>query len=350
MAGKPLILDIKGNSLDDGPGIRSVVFFKGCPLNCAWCHNPESKRAGVELSWERDKCVGCGACVEVCPESAISTENPDFIDRDRCTLCLVCPETCPSTALTRVGRDMTVDEVVKEAARYAPFYKTSGGGVTLSGGEPTLFMDFAAHLAEKLRALDIHVLLETCGWFDPDRFESLLMPHVDTIYMDLKLMDGREHRRHCGVDNEPILKNFIRLHRLAQAGAFQLLPRTPLIPGITDTEDNIRALAGFYEAHGVKKAALLGNNPIWFDKCRHLGLSPGFDPDHPIRNMYDLEKKREIKDLFPQQGHRGPIVLSVKGLKNPARRGCYPPARRFGQVCKLGGYLGVLPCRGRQHS
>lgn len=302
MTGRPLILDVKGNSLDDGPGVRSVVFFKGCPLRCLWCHNPESKRPGLELSWERHKCVGCGTCVDLCPERAVHPELPDLVDRDRCTLCLACVKKCPSTALTQVGHPMATDEILRRVVRYKPFFDTSGGGVTLSGGEPTLFLEFTAELARTIKAVQIHVLLETCGWFDPDRFESLLLPHLDTVYMDLKLIDPEEHQRYCGVDNKSILDNFLRLHELARTRPFSLLPRTPLIPGITDTDENMNGLARFYAAHGVQQTALLSNNPIWFDKCRNLGVDPGFAADHPVHQLYDGEKKKALQERFHARG------------------------------------------------
>ncbi len=128
---RDLILEIKGNSLDDGPGIRTVVFFKGCPLNCVWCHNPESKKKAIELSWDSKECIGCKSCIEVCRANAISVKNPYYIDRSKCTLCFECVDVCPSGALSRVGKYMTVNEIMKEILKDKPFFITSGGGVTL---------------------------------------------------------------------------------------------------------------------------------------------------------------------------------------------------------------------------
>ena len=191
---RPLIIDIKGHSLDDGPGIRSVVFIKGCPLRCSWCQNPESQRTTAELSWDREKCIKCGACAQICPEQAISGNNPFFIDRKACSLCFACVETCPAGALRQVGKAMTVDEIVANVLRYRSFFDTSGGGVTLSGGEPTMYMDFSAALLRRFKEEGLHTLLETCGHFDRDRFENLIFPWIDTIYMDIKIADRKKHQ------------------------------------------------------------------------------------------------------------------------------------------------------------
>ncbi|MFW6113673.1 MAG: glycyl-radical enzyme activating protein, partial [Actinomycetota bacterium] len=204
----PLILDIKGNSLDDGPGIRTVIFFKGCPLSCVWCHNPESKRTGPEISFDAGECIGCDSCIGVCERGALSRSNPVFIDRDKCDLCMRCVDECPAQALSSVGRSMMVEGIVEEVEKDLPFFKTSGGGVTLSGGEPTLFMDFASRLLRLLKSLSVHTLVETCGYFDYLDFKTSLYPYLDLIYYDLKLYDPEEHRKYCGVPNKKILENF----------------------------------------------------------------------------------------------------------------------------------------------
>jgi pyruvate formate lyase activating enzyme len=298
----PLVLDLKGYSLDDGPGIRSVVFFKGCPLKCLWCQNPESWSVRPELSHDEEACIGCGTCVEACPEGAVSTELPRAIDRGRCSLCFECVERCPSAAMRRMGREMSVDEIVAAVVRYRRFFESSGGGVTLSGGEATLFMQFASELLRELKRERLHTLLETCGCFDMARFESLLLPWVDTIYFDIKLLDAAAHRRYCGVGNERILGNFSDLQKHVLEGGFELLPRTPLIPGITDTEANLRAIAGFLRGQGVRRAALMDNNPIWLDKCGKLGLAPPFTEGHPARGFYDGERSAWATALFRSHG------------------------------------------------
>ncbi len=299
---EPHIIEVKGNSHDDGPGIRSVVFFKGCPLDCFWCHNPESKEIDPELWWDRKTCIDCGECTIVCPEGAISRYNSFFIDRDFCVLCFDCVDVCPSKAMTRKGHEMSVEEIVKKVARYKPFFDQSNGGVTLSGGEPTLPMEFTSALLRRFKEEGIHTLLETAGLFDFGKFESLLLPFVDMIYFDIKFIDPLDHKRYCGVTNEHILSNFILLHKKLQSGQVELWPRTPLIPGITDNEKNMRELAEFYRKHEVQKAVLLSNNPVWIQKLDKMGQKEDFDSDDLIRTFYDDKKKKRIKDYFFEQG------------------------------------------------
>jgi pyruvate formate lyase activating enzyme len=270
----PLILEIKGNSLDDGPGIRSVVFFKGCPLACLWCHNPESKRPEVELGHDADVCIGCGTCEAACPKQALGPDHPFFIDRAQCDLCFDCTEACPTGALRRIGSAMTIAQIVAAVSRDKPFYASSGGGVTLSGGEPTLAMAFAAELAAALQKTGIHILLETCGAFALQTFKQVLYPFVDQIYFDLKLMDDNAHQRFCGASNRIIIENFRQLQRGALAGGVPILPRVPLIPGITDTPANLQATAAFLKQCGAGRVQLLPYHPLWQAKNRTIGLSP----------------------------------------------------------------------------
>ncbi|MBT6340367.1 MAG: glycyl-radical enzyme activating protein, partial [Desulfobacula sp.] len=234
----PLILEIKANSLDDGPGIRSVVFFKGCPLSCVWCHNPESKTLAPEISYDPNACVGCNTCIDICGKKAISSANPFFIDRNICDLCFECVDVCPSNALERVGIKMPIPQIVDKILIYRPFFETSGGGVTISGGEPCLNMQFLSQLLIALKAEGIHNLIETCGQFNLHDFKNLIYPYIDMIYFDLKIWDTRDHKIFCGIGNELILSNFKALQDLYLKGGQKLVPRIPLIPGITDTSEN----------------------------------------------------------------------------------------------------------------
>jgi pyruvate formate lyase activating enzyme len=268
---RPLILEIKGNSLDDGPGIRTVVFFKGCPLSCVWCHNPESKSAAREISFDATECVGCGTCLETCKEGALGHDNPTYIDRDKCTLCLECVDTCPSGALTAVGRFMEAEEIAEIIEKDLPFFRTSGGGVTLSGGEPLLFMDYTSRLLQRLKEMGVHTIVETCGHFELDDFEERILPYLDAIYFDLKIHDPDEHKRQCGIPNQLIQENFGKLFRAYLDGGTPVLARIPLIPGITASDGNLAALADFLTENGVKEVALLQYNPLWIEKSRKLG-------------------------------------------------------------------------------
>jgi pyruvate formate lyase activating enzyme len=300
--GHPLVIDVKGNSLDDGPGTRSVVFFKGCPLDCYWCQNPESKRVAAELSFDREKCVAGRECIKVCPEGALEPGNPLDVNRKRCTLCFECVPVCPSMALERVGREMSVEDIVKKVVPYKPFFKNTGGGVTLSGGEPTLFMDFASALVKRLKEEHVHTLVETCGRFDFHHFSEKILPHVDLIYMDMKIVDVREHKKWCGVGNEKILENFLRLHHMWQKGGVEIKPRTPLIPGITDTDDKMAALARFYEKHGIKRTALMKNNPTWLNKFEKIGVDSNIPQGSTMRDFYDQDRFIRIKEMFEENG------------------------------------------------
>jgi len=299
---RPLVIDVKGNSLDDGPGTRSVVFFKGCPLDCYWCQNPESKRMEAELLFDGEKCVGSGECLKACPEEAIEPGQPLRVNRDKCTLCFQCVDVCPSMALERVGREMSIEDIVRKVTPYKPFFKNTGGGVTLSGGEPTLFMDFASRLLKRLREERIHTLVETCGLFNFESFAEKILPHVNLIYMDMKILNHEEHKRWCGVGNEKIVENFLRLHEMWRKGGVEIKPRTPLIPGITDTDEKMRALARFYKEHGITRTALMKNNPTWLNKFEKIGVKTDIAQNSPIRAFYDQAWFDRTRKMFEDEG------------------------------------------------
>ncbi len=298
----PLILEIKGNSLDDGPGIRSVVFYKGCPLSCVWCHNPESKKVSVEISFEANVCIDCGSCREVCPAKALSRDNQFYIDRSKCTLCFLCTDACPSGALDRVGKMMSVDDILKKILPDKPFYETSGGGVTLSGGEPTLYMEFTSQLLMALKQQNIHTLLETCGYFDLNKFMDMLYPSLDAIYFDIKIMDSIAHKKYCGHPNDKILDNFKQLSIAAKKDGKKLLPRTPLIPEITDTEANIRGIAAFLKSLEIAEAALLAYNPLWHEKSDKVGVDDPFKKNKAMTSFSENNILQRYKAILADAG------------------------------------------------
>ena len=294
--GQALVFAIKGNALDDGPGIRTVIFFKGCPLSCAWCHNPEGRRAPAELALHPDACLalqpgvgehGCGACIAACPNH---NPRPGSRLTGTCDRCFACAEVCPAGALERVGEPLTVEQILERVEKDRPFFKASGGGVTLSGGEPTAHLPLARALAQALRQRGIHVLLETCGHFPLDGFDHQLYPHLDAIYMDLKLADPEEHRRRCGVDNALILRNFRALAARAQDGDVPLLPRIPLIPGVTTHERNLRALARIITEAGAPRVALVPYNPMWRDKAALASHATDLEAGAQLMDREELDR------------------------------------------------------------
>ncbi|MBI2893534.1 MAG: glycyl-radical enzyme activating protein [Deltaproteobacteria bacterium] len=268
MSPRPAVVDVKRSSLDDGPGIRSVVFFKGCPLRCVWCQNPETLAPRPEVQRSIDACIGCRACVAACPVGRArpaAEAQPDVA----CRLCGACVEACPAAARRIAGTEPSIDELVELLLRDDVFYRRSGGGVTLSGGEPALFPEFVGEVAGRLHARGVHVLAETCGQFRWEAFAAHLLPHVSTVYFDLKIADPERHRRWVGRDNETIHHNF---RRLAAAGTAEVLPRIPLVPSLTDDRENLLALAALIRSAGLGRVALLPYNPLWVTKRRALGL------------------------------------------------------------------------------
>lgn len=297
-----LVFKITGNSTNDGPGIRSVVFLKGCPLNCVWCHNPESQKAKAELWFDKDKCIACYDCIPVCPEDAIQKQEPLFIDRQICSSCFKCVNTCPSTALSIVGEQMSAEQIVKKISDYKPFYNLSGGGVTISGGEALLFMDYTSELLKRIKKEDIHIILETSGHFKLDQFKTACLPYIDELYMDIKIIDPNEHIRLCGVKNNIIHENFAWLHEHSLQSKFKLLARIPLIPGLTDTSKNISDITIFLKKHQVKQISLLPNNPLWLNKNESLGRTQKTENSSIIQKFYNPQKLEEIKNYFMANG------------------------------------------------
>jgi pyruvate formate lyase activating enzyme len=284
----PLIVDIKRHSLEDGPGIRSVVFFKGCPLRCVFCHNPETQDPEAEVAFNRRECIRCGRCREACPNQAIDLSDPRHIDRDRCVRCGECAAACPGRGLRLIGRYYPVEELTEILLRDLPFYRNSGGGVTLSGGECTLYPDYAESLLRHLKSRTVHIVLETSGCFDYDLFAQKILPFVDLLYYDIKIADPVTHAEYTGRPNDRILENF---RRLVCEQSVAVHPRIPLVPGITSTRENLSAIVDFLSGVGADSVSLLPYNPMGIETSVSLGRSA---PRLPTRFM----KPHEEEDVY----------------------------------------------------
>jgi len=271
------ILHLQRLSTEDGPGIRTTVFFKGCPLHCAWCHNPESLSGELQTQWFSVRCLGCRTCVETCPNGCLTmTESGLVIDRERCEACGKCVEACPSGAREMVGRIVTAEEVLAELLKDRAYYEASGGGVTLSGGEPTLQPDFAEVLLRGLKEQGISTALDTCGQCSATTLNRLL-PYTDLVLFDLKLADPAAHCELTGVPNERILENLntIRDYVRLQDRPIGLWIRTPLIPGATLPDDNLSAIGHYLAGHldgTVSRWELCAFNNLCRDQYTRLGL------------------------------------------------------------------------------
>ena len=271
-----IILEIQRMSTEDGPGLRTTLFFKGCPLACTWCHNPESIARAPQVQWVESKCIGCGQCVKVCPNRALTkTDHGIEIDRAVCGGCGTCVEECPSTAMELLGKRWALDELVAEVVKDRAFFETSGGGVTCSGGEATLQTPFVAAFLARLREAGIPTALDTCGLTSRENLEALL-PHTDVLLFDLKLADDGAHRKFTGVGNERVLANlrFVAEYRRTHDTPSQMWIRTPIIPGATDNQENLRALGAIVArdlAGLVDRWELCSFNNLCRDKYLRLG-------------------------------------------------------------------------------
>jgi len=297
-----IVTDIQRFSVHDGPGIRTTVFLKGCNLRCAWCHNPETLHPGPQLQVLPDKCIGCDACLEACPRGAHEvTGGRRVFHRDRCTACGACAEVCYSGALVLIGRETTAEEVMAEVLEDRVFYENSGGGVTLSGGEPLCQREFALDILCRAQAEGIHTAVETnlaAPWEDV----ADLLPVTDLFLVDVKVMDSAEHERWTGEPNELVLENARRLSR----EGVPMVVRTPVVPGVNDTVEQIGAVADVIRGFpNLEYYELLPYHPLGTGKYRSLGME--YAMEGLARPEPDV-----MQALAAAAGRRG-IVVRVAG-------------------------------------
>ncbi len=267
-----VVFNIQRFSLHDGPGIRTVVFLKGCPLRCRWCHNPEGLRAAPELVIHKSRCIGCSSCRKVCPNSAITPDPTGVaVASDRCRLCRKCAGACPTGAIEPVGRRMTAEAVVAEVLKDLVFFTESGGGVTVSGGEPLMQPDFLVSLLKKCRDAGLHTTVETSGYAGRDVLKRVAGV-TDLFLYDLKLADRQKSRKFTGKSNKMILANLRWLARTHP----DVTVRIPVIPTVNDDEESVRRFGLFLRELGLKNVHLLPYHNTGADKYAKVGLTYRF--------------------------------------------------------------------------
>lgn len=289
-----IITNIQKYSIHDGPGIRSTVFFKGCPLLCAWCHNPENQVFTPEIIWRKDKCIGCDSCIESCPQQALTATASGIVrDRERCITCGKCADVCPTLAWEQIGQERSVENVMEELSKDAVFYEQSDGGVTVSGGEPLSHADFVAELLKSCQAKGWHTAVDTCGFVPQEAFEKVL-PYTDLFLYDIKQLNEEKHKQYMQTPIGPIVEN---LRWLMKNGANVWL-RLPIIPGVNDDAEEISQVIALAKEVGIRKVFLLPYHKIAASKYPRLGLAYKL-PDLEDPSSQQME---ELRQVFAREG------------------------------------------------
>ena len=304
--------NIQRCSTEDGPGIRTTVFTKGCPMHCPWCHNIETIDANPVVVWYETKCIGVQDCVRACPESALElTADGMNIDQELCDVCGDCEEACPTGAMKVMGTYWNSDDLVEELLRDKIFFTTSNGGVTISGGEATYQAEFAIDVATGLQVEGVHVALDTCGYCSEKVLRDILQ-HVDLVLYDLKIMDPEKHEEYTGVPLQRVLENA----KIVAEGGMPIWIRTPVIPGYTDSDENIRSIAKFIVSNlrNVERYDLLAFNRMCTDKYKLFGL------EYPLKDA-DLMAEERMEHLAEIARKEGVSNVAWSGMtKNSTKQ------------------------------
>ncbi|MFQ5650107.1 MAG: glycyl-radical enzyme activating protein [bacterium] len=287
------IFDIQRFSLHDGPGIRTTIFFKGCPIRCAWCQNPESHQTRPEIAFYAEQCKESYHCLEVCPNDAVLTGKQHRVDYAKCNSCGECASACVFGALRIIGREWCRESLIGEILKDKDYFLDSGGGVTLSGGEPMMQVEFLQKFLPSLKSHRIHVNIETCGVLKWEKMAKVI-PFLDLIYYDLKHMNPKIHKKHTGVDNRIILSNFEKLAKVFP----NLQARMPVIPGINDDRENIFAVAQFLKRNGQHSIHCLPYHNLGQSKL--IRINSGVEP----LQVQSITSKdiQPVKEMFEEQG------------------------------------------------
>ena len=318
-----LIFQIQKLSTEDGPGIRTTVFFKQCPLTCIWCHNPESILKTPQLEWFKHKCIGCKTCIETCKLEVLSfAENGLYIDREKCNSCGECAEECPSTALNMLGKLWKLEDLFYEIAKDKVYYTKSKGGITVSGGEPTQQPDFVVEFLKKCKDDGISTALDTCGYASKMVYEKIL-PYVDLLLLDIKLMDSEKHKEYTGVPNEAILENAIWISNYLKENNKKMWIRTPLIPNYTATVENIKRISEFIVNkldNYPDRWDLLSFNNLCTSKYERLDMEWSLK-DEQLMTKEEMERFFEIaKSTGVKNPHWSGMTKRIDGINNDTKK------------------------------
>lgn len=298
---KTIITNIQKYSVHDGPGIRTTVFFKGCPLNCLWCHNPESQNPSPEIMFFKERCTLCGSCLKRCPQMAIEfVEGYPVTNESKCILCGKCSDFCPSNAIELVGKEITVKDLMKEILKDEAFYDESNGGVTFSGGEPLVHVDYLNNVLQTCKGRGIHTTIDTSGYASWEQFEKII-DNVDLFLFDIKHMSNEKHLKYTGVENIIILEN---LKKLSERGS-NIYIRMPIIAGVNDDDENIDLSIDFISKLNITHVNLLPYHKIGMDKYRRLNME---------YKLTGLEKPSdEVIDKIAEKFKKAGIKIKIGG-------------------------------------